>query len=131
MRRLRVGYVGCGHLAQRVHIPNLAAGTVITMRCNVNPANHGCDQDGSPSIRGCGWYVDLRHNADVTTRYCHMSTRPFVTEGQAVVAGQILGIVGSSGNSSGPHLHFEVHIADEPVDPVTFMATRAPIGQNQ
>jgi murein DD-endopeptidase MepM/ murein hydrolase activator NlpD len=46
-----------------------AAGTVITMRCNVNPASDGCDQDGSPSIRGCGWYVDLRHDTDITTRY--------------------------------------------------------------
>jgi murein DD-endopeptidase MepM/ murein hydrolase activator NlpD len=106
-----------------------SAGTVIVARCNVTPATHGCDQDGSPSIRGCGWYADLRHQASTTTRYCHMSTRPAVTDGQTVTTGQVLGIVGSSGNSSGPHLHFEVHIAGTPVDPVTFMATRAPIGQ--
>jgi murein DD-endopeptidase MepM/ murein hydrolase activator NlpD len=77
--------------------------------------------------------VDLRHQGDIYTRYCHMLTRPAVTEGQPVTAGQVIGIVGSSGHSSGPHLHMEVHLGDRSagtaVDPVAFMATRAPIGQ--
>jgi murein DD-endopeptidase MepM/ murein hydrolase activator NlpD len=70
---------------------------------------------------------------DVYTRYCHMQQRPLVAVDQAVAAGQVLGYVGSTGNSSAPHLHFEVHQGDESsataVDPVPFMAAHgAPLG---
>ena len=112
-----------------------ATGTVLTARCNVAPETHGCDRDGSPAIRGCGWYVDLRHAAGVITRYCHMQTQPFVHEGQTVVVGQPLGLVGSSGHSSGPHLHYEAHLdgdrsSDGAVDPVGFMCdVGAPLGE--
>jgi murein DD-endopeptidase MepM/ murein hydrolase activator NlpD len=108
-------------------------GVVARVRCNVEPASHGCDVDGSPDIKGCGWYVDIRHDGDIYTRYCHMLTEPFVTIDQPITAGQIIGIVGSSGNSSGPHLHYEVHLGDETsetaVDPVEFMAMQGvPLG---
>jgi murein DD-endopeptidase MepM/ murein hydrolase activator NlpD len=103
-----------------------AAGTVVRVRCDVEPASHGCDTDGSPQHRGCGWYVDLRHEGLIYTRYCHMLAEPVVTVGQVVAAGDTLGLVGSSGASSGPHLHFEVHLGDQSptaaVDPVGFMA---------
>jgi murein DD-endopeptidase MepM/ murein hydrolase activator NlpD len=110
-----------------------SGGVVVRVRCNVNPASHGCDRDGSPQITGCGWYVDIHHEGDIYTRYCHMLTQPFVTVDQVVSAGQVIGIVGSSGNSSGPHLHYEVHLGDEnsatAVDPVEFMTLRgAPLG---
>jgi len=111
-----------------------ASGTVLTVRCNVNPASHGCDQDGSPDVKGCGWYVDLQDAAGVITRYCHLQAQPFVHEGQSVVVGQPLGLVGSSGHSSGPHLHYEVHLnhdqtAAGAVDPVPFMReVGAPLG---
>jgi len=103
-----------------------ASGTVLTARCNVVPDTHGCDRDGSPDIKGCGWYVDLQHAAGVVTRYCHMQTQPFVHEGQTVAVGQPLGLVGSSGHSSGPHLHYETHRDNNrapagAVDPVWFM----------
>ena len=104
-----------------------AAGTVVRVRCNVVPESHGCDQDGAPHIGGCGWYVDLHHAGDIYTRYCHMASAPPVAVGQTVVAGEVIGVVGSSGNSSAPHLHFEVRIGHQDntnaaVDPVAFMA---------
>jgi murein DD-endopeptidase MepM/ murein hydrolase activator NlpD len=107
-----------------------AAGTVVRVRCNVNPAGWGCDRDGSPTlVAGCGFYVDIAHPGDLYTRYCHMLHAPAVTVGQAVVAGQPIGIVGSTGHSSGPHLHFEVHKGgtawDTGIDPVAFMRTVA------
>jgi murein DD-endopeptidase MepM/ murein hydrolase activator NlpD len=69
----------------------------------------------------------------VITRYCHQLTHPTVAEGQQVGAGQLIGVVGSSGHSSGPHLHYEVHLGDHTsataTNPVAFMATvGAPLG---
>ena len=111
-----------------------SAGTVVVVRCNVVPASHGCNRDGSPATPGCGWYVDIQHAGNIVTRYCHMLTRPAVGEAQLVLAGQVIGIVGSSGHSSGPHLHFETHLGGRgestAVDPVIFMRDRgAPLGE--
>jgi murein DD-endopeptidase MepM/ murein hydrolase activator NlpD len=77
--------------------------------------------------------VDIEHGGGVVTRYCHMLTHPSVHEGQSVVVGQIIGVVGSSGHSSGPHLHFEVHLGDHSsataTNPEPFMAAHgAPLG---
>ena len=110
-----------------------AAGTVAVVRCNVVPVSHGCDRDGSPATPGCGWYLDIVHPGGVVTRFCDLLTRPAVVEGQPVAAGQVIGLVGSSGHSSGPHLHFEVHLgghsAATAIDPVPFMASNgAPLG---
>lgn len=101
-----------------------STGVVIVARCDASTGD--CDHDGSPSTPGCGWFVDLRHPGDIITRYCHMASRPAVGVGDTVTVGQIIGVVGSSGHSSGPHLHFEVHLhgdrsASAAVDPIPFM----------
>jgi murein DD-endopeptidase MepM/ murein hydrolase activator NlpD len=108
-----------------------SAGTVTTVACqarHVDGSLYGCDRDGHPDFLGCGWYVDITHPGGVTTRYCHLHTRPFVDQGQQVVAGQPIGQVGSTGRSSGPHLHYETWtIANGmpvPVDPTVFMQQR-------
>ncbi len=99
-------------------------GTVITAECNASTNN--CDVDGSPQVLGCGWYVEIHHPGALVTRYCHLVTRPAVALNQTVTTGQIIGYVGTSGNSSGTHLHFEVHTGDPAVranaiDPVPFL----------
>jgi murein DD-endopeptidase MepM/ murein hydrolase activator NlpD len=105
-----------------------ASGMVVMVRCNasLNGQPYSCDRDGSPAVRGCGWYVDILHAGAVVTRYCHLVSRPSVNIGQRVAAGAVIGFSGTSGNSSGPHLHFEVHVnadrsAAGAVDPTAFM----------
>ena len=68
-----------------------------------------------------GLLVEIDHGADLATRYAHLS-KLAVTPGQRVRKGQILGYVGSTGRSTGPHLHYEVRMAGESVDPAAFLS---------
>ncbi|MFV2104418.1 M23 family metallopeptidase [Micromonospora sp. LOL_024] len=110
-----------------------SAGTVVWAGCD--PSTGNCDIDGSPNTRGCGWYVDLLHAGGLGTRYCHLIRRPLVADGDTVQAGQPIGEVGTSGHSSGPHLHFQTHQGActgsrcdlnnaNSVDPQPFMSAR-------
>ena len=105
-------------------------GTVILVTCDAsrNGQPYGCDVDGGADVAGCGWYLDILHAGDVVTRYCHLAREPAVAPGERVAAGQPIGLVGSSGHSSGPHLHFEVELRGggrrRQTDPVAFLADR-------
>jgi murein DD-endopeptidase MepM/ murein hydrolase activator NlpD len=68
----------------------------------------------------CGIHVVLEHGDGIETLYCHLSEAA-VGNGQPVGAGQRIGSVGSSGFSTGPHLHFEVHRDGRAVDPATWL----------
>ena len=68
----------------------------------------------------CGIHVVLEHGGGIQTLYCHLSEAA-VADGQPVAAAQRIGSVGSSGASTGPHLHFEVHRAGRAVDPATWL----------
>lgn len=67
-----------------------------------------------------GLYVSLEHGGSLQTRYGHMS-RVNVAAGQRVRKGEIIGYVGSTGRSTGPHLHYEVRIAGAAVNPVPYL----------
>ena len=75
---------------------------------------------------GLGWYIVLRHNYGFHTRYGHFD-RIIVQKGQEVRRGQIIGYMGSSGLSTGPHLHYEVWIGTQVVDPEQFLSIRSPL----
>jgi murein DD-endopeptidase MepM/ murein hydrolase activator NlpD len=66
---------------------------------------------------GYGLYVLLIHDPRVSTLYGHL-LRTDLKTGDSVLAGSRIGAVGSSGNSSGPHLHFELRLNGAPVDPL-------------
>lgn len=70
-----------------------------------------------------GNHVVVQHPGGYATVYAHLAAIG-VTWGQAVPAGDVIGWVGSTGNSSGPHLHFEVRFAGTPLDPMPFLAGR-------
>lgn len=67
-----------------------------------------------------GLYVRIEHGARLETRYAHMS-RLAVAAGERVKKGDIIGYIGSTGRSTGPHLHYEVRIDGEAVNPIPYM----------
>ena len=85
---------------------------------NIYAANSG-------TVTLAGWYsgygncVIIDHGGGKSTLYAHMSTIG-CSNGQSVTKGQIIGKVGSTGNSTGPHLHFEIMINGTAVDPMTY-----------
>lgn len=80
--------------------------------------------DGVITIRrygtGAGNYVAIKHNSTYTTVYMHFSEYGIYNVGDRVKQGDIIGYVGSTGWSTGPHLHYEVHENGKKIDPLTF-----------
>ena len=70
---------------------------------------------------GYGNMIQLEHGAGVQTRYGHLS-RILVHAGQRVHAGDVIGLMGSTGRSTGVHLHYEVRVAEHAINPLPFMA---------
>jgi murein DD-endopeptidase MepM/ murein hydrolase activator NlpD len=71
-------------------------------------------------VVGYGTYVVIAHGGGLYTLYGHLS-KLGVAAGDRVRAGQVIGLSGSTGNSTGPHLHFEVRQGSEPVDPGPYL----------
>jgi murein DD-endopeptidase MepM/ murein hydrolase activator NlpD len=69
---------------------------------------------------GYGYLVVVDHNNSYQTYYAHLSNI-FVSEGQVVSAGEVIGAMGSTGNSTGPHLHFEIRLKGYPTDPTIYL----------
>lgn len=67
-----------------------------------------------------GNYVQIEHAGEIETRYAHLSSYT-VRPGQQVQMGDLIGYVGSTGRSTGPHLHYEVRVGGDPVNPIPYM----------
>jgi murein DD-endopeptidase MepM/ murein hydrolase activator NlpD len=77
---------------------------------------------------GYGRMIEIDHGNGIVTRYGHLSGFA-VADGQAIHRGQVIGYVGLSGRSTGPHLHYEVRINDTPVNPHKYLrATNDALG---
>ena len=77
------------------------------------------------SSSGYGNYVVIAHSGGLDTLYGHLSTA-LVKVGQTVSQGQTIGLEGSTGNSTGAHLHFELRIKQQPIDPAPYLPPGAP-----
>ena len=77
------------------------------------------------SSSGYGNYVVIAHSGGLNTLYGHLSTA-LVSVGQQVTQGTVVGLEGSTGNSTGAHLHFELRINQNPVNPAPYLPPGAP-----
>jgi murein DD-endopeptidase MepM/ murein hydrolase activator NlpD len=68
---------------------------------------------------GYGNFVIIDHGGGLATAYAHQSS--IAVGGGAVSQGQVIGYVGSTGHSTGPHLHFEVRVNGSAVDPLGYL----------
>lgn len=75
---------------------------------------------------GYGLMVEIDHGFGLTTRYAHLSSI-LVREGDIIRKGDVIGLVGSTGRSTGPHLHYEVRIDDDATDPARFWRGARPV----
>lgn len=69
---------------------------------------------------GYGNCIEIRHKNGMVTRFGHLS-RIRVAQGDKVAAGSVIGDVGNTGRSTGPHLHYEIRVDDNPVDPWRYL----------
>jgi len=70
---------------------------------------------------GYGKYVRIRHSKKLSTAYAHMSRiARGIRPGKKISQGQIIGYVGSTGRSTGPHLHYEIRVSGKPVNPMRY-----------
>lgn len=70
--------------------------------------------------RGYGYMIEIDHGGGLTTRFAHLS-KIVAKTGQTVAKGDVIGRTGSTGRSTGPHLHYEIRVNGRPIDPMTFI----------
>jgi murein DD-endopeptidase MepM/ murein hydrolase activator NlpD len=96
-------------IAGPIGTPVVAAKNGIVIAAGMNAVGHGY-----------GNGIDIRHQDGSISRYAH-AEKILVRVGQPVKQGQKIMLMGCSGHCTGPHLHFEIHVADEPVDPRPYL----------
>ena len=87
----------------------------------INSTADGIVTTSSYDKNGFGNLVVLRHGNGYETVFGHMSKR-LVKKGERVQRGQVIGLMGNTGRSTGPHLHYEVHYKGEPINPKKYLS---------
>ena len=119
-------YAGFAHFHTGIDLA-VPLGTPVFAAADGVVTTAGAMQDGAGNLVGYGNYVVIQHSLNLKSLYGHLLTT-LVRAGDPVKKGQLIGLVGSTGNSTGPHTHFELRIADTPVDPLTLMPALKVIG---
>lgn len=109
-----------GWLTQGYRSDHRAIDIAATIGTPVTAADRGVVLRAGWNNQGYGNFVIIDHNIDYLTLYAHLN-HIFVQEGEIVAQGQILGTVGSTGNSTGPHLHFEIRDFGRLANPLEFL----------
>lgn len=78
---------------------------------------------------GYGNAIDVYHGGGYMTRYAHLTTR-IAKKDDAVKQGEVIGLVGNTGDSTGPHLHFEIRINGEPKNPLPLLGKEVSINES-
>ncbi len=86
----------------------------------VYAADNGIVTVSNYNKNGYGNLIEIDHQNGMVTRYAHLNSRA-VSEGDGVLKGDLLGTVGNTGRSTGPHLHFEVRIEGKSKDPMAYL----------
>ncbi len=100
------------------------------------PLNSPVAATGDGVIIWAGWrdkygiMVEIDHGHGLTTRYAHLG-RTLVHVGDKVVRGRPIGLLGNTGRSTGPHLHYEVRVNDQPTDPLKFITAGRDVLKNE
>lgn len=102
-------YDGYPHFHTGLDLPNAAGSPIVAAEPGVVVAA-GFDETGY------GNHIIIAHAGGFLTLYGHLETM-LVTPGQTVSEGQLIGLMGSTGNSTGSHLHFEIRFNNQPIDP--------------
>jgi murein DD-endopeptidase MepM/ murein hydrolase activator NlpD len=85
----------------------------------------GPQSDAAGHLAGYGNHVVIAHPQGFTTTYAHLDSIT-VTAGQVIAQGEVVGLEGSTGNSTGPHLHFEIRHDGVPLDPAAYLPGQLP-----
>ena len=120
------GYAGYAHFHTGIDLA-VPLGTPVFAAADGVVVQAGSMTDASGDLVGYGNYVIVEHADGLRTLYAHLMTWA-VEPQQTVKRGQLIGLVGSTGNSTGPHTHFEVRIDNTPVDPNQFLPAPAASG---
>lgn len=105
-----------GVISQGFHGTHKALDIAVKLGTPVRAADNGIVVKAGYTTVGYGGRIIIDHQIDYTTLYAHLS-QSLVEEGDVVQKGQIIGFVGSTGNSTGPHLHFELRDFGYLIDP--------------
>jgi murein DD-endopeptidase MepM/ murein hydrolase activator NlpD len=110
-------FTGAPHMHTWIDISTYRAGDPVVATADGQVAYMGYE----PS--GFGNYIIIRHQHGFYTRYAHLLSFRVET-GQQIKQGETIGYIGSTGRSTGPHLHYEVHIGSDVVDPYKYLNIR-------
>lgn len=120
------GYAGYAHFHTGLDLA-VPLGTPVFAAADGVVVEAGPMTDASGDLVGYGNYVMVQHADGLRTLYAHLMAWS-VQAKQTVKGGQLIGLVGSTGNSTGPHTHFEVRVDNTPVDPAQFLPASAASG---